>query len=533
MDKLLKPKDLDVLPNDSNAASVFKYWIAKLESFLQAVEIGQAANDPSMRVNRRGLLVNFLTPSVYQYIEDCETYEAAVAELKQVYVKTKNDVFARHLLVTRRQLPGESLQQFLQVLKTLSKDCTFRAVSAEQYRGELIRDTFINGLASAAVRQRLLVKDDFTLKAAFEQAYSLKRAQQQSSSYSKIVAASSVLLQRQRSANSLAVADTESAHDLVSESPPYGLAVTVEKKRCYFCGRPYHKRSRCPAWEEICHKCQKEGHYARVCMSKEKTLSSNVAALPESFLASVVGAPTSLQAAVINVQVDKLPARALLDTGATESYIHEQLLKELKPKSQGELSRISLASVGSSVQVHGFVLVLVKAFSHWYELKMGVVQELCADLILGQDFLKKHKLATFLMGGPSKATEVNQCNTCGVAAADIQPPRLFQFLNPKNRPKATPSRRFNLVDMQFIREEVEKLLAQGIIEPSWSPWRAQVLVTKDERHKRRMVIDYSQTIHRFTELYAYPLPRIDQQVNELAKCKWFSTLDLKSAIKCP
>ena len=43
-----------------------------------------------------------------------------------------------------------------------------------------------------------------------------------------------------------------------------------------------------------------------------------------------------------------------------------------------------------------------------------------------------------------------------------------------------------------------------------------------------MVIDYSQTINRFTALDTYPLPRIDQQVNELAKCKWFSTLDLKS-----
>ena len=88
--------------------------------------------------------------------------------------------------------------------------------------------------------------------------------------------------------------------------------------------------------------------------------------------------------------------------------------------------RISLASVGTSAQVCGFVLVSVKAFSHWYELKMGVVRELCADLILGQDFLKKHKSATFLMGGPlTQAIEVNQCNTCGVAAADIQPPRLF------------------------------------------------------------------------------------------------------------
>ena len=66
-----------------------------------------------------------------------------------------------------------------------------------------------------------------------------------------------------------------------------------------------------------------------------------------------------------------------------------------------------------------------------------------------------------------------------------------------------------------------------------APWRAQVLVTKDERHKRRMVIDYSQTINRFTGLDAYSLPRIDQQVNQLAKCKWFSTLDVKSAYQVP
>ena len=111
---MLKPKDVDVLPTDSNAASVFKHWIATFESCLQAVETGQAAIDPSVKVNRRGLLVNFLTPSAYQYTEDCETYEASVAELKRVYVKTKNNVFARHLLATRRQLPGESPQQFLQ-----------------------------------------------------------------------------------------------------------------------------------------------------------------------------------------------------------------------------------------------------------------------------------------------------------------------------------------------------------------------------------------------------------------------------------
>ena len=62
-----------------------------------------------------------------------------------------------------------------------------------------------------------------------------------------------------------------------------------------------------------------------------------------------------------------------------------------------------------------------------------------------------------------------------------------------------------------------------------SPWRAQALVTKNERHKKRMVIDYSQTINRFTELNAYPIPRIDEQINKIACGKVFSTLDLKWA----
>jgi len=43
------------------------------------------------------------------------------------------------------------------------------------------------------------------------------------------------------------------------------------------------------------------------------------------------------------------------------------------------------------------------------------------------------------------------------------------------------------------------------------------------------VIDYSQTINRFTQLDAYPLPRIEDKVAELSKCKFFNTLDLKSA----
>ena len=71
------------------------------------------------------------------------------------------------------------------------------------------------------------------------------------------------------------------------------------------------------------------------------------------------------------------------------------------------------------------------------------------------------------------------------------------------------------------------MLKEGIIEPSVSLWQAQVLVTSD-KNKKRMVVDYSGMINRFTELDAYPMPNIAKMVEDIAKYV-FSTLDLQSA----
>ena len=92
------------------------------------------------------------------------------------------------------------------------------------------------------------------------------------------------------------------------------------------------------------------------------------------------------------------------------------------------------------------------------------------------------------------------------------PPQLFANLTDDCRPIAIKSRKYSRDDLTFVDSEVKRLLEEGIIEPSESPWRAQVVVTKGESHKKRMVIDYSQTINRFTQLDAFPLPRISDMI---------------------
>ena len=115
--------------------------------------------------------------------------------------------------------------------------------------------------------------------------------------------------------------------------------------------------------------------------------------------------------------------------------------------------------------------------------------------------------------------------------ADVDPPTLFKSLPDKVKPIATKSRLFNKDDRAFIQDEISSLLAAGLIKRSDSPCRAQVMIARDEflRHKKRMCIDYSQTLNLFTELDAYPLLQIDEIINKLSKYKLFSTFDLKSA----
>ena len=107
--------------------------------------------------------------------------------------------------------------------------------------------------------------------------------------------------------------------------------------------------------------------------------------------------------------------------------------------------------------------------------------------------------------------------------------KLFYNIKEDCRPIACKSRKYSDSDKLFISEEVSKLLKAGIIKRSHSPWRAQVLITNDDRHRRRMVIDYSRTINKFTELDAYPLPRLDDMAFQVSRYKVYSALDLKSA----
>ena len=57
------------------------------------------------------------------------------------------------------------------------------------------------------------------------------------------------------------------------------------------------------------------------------------------------------------------------------------------------------------------------------------------------------------------------------------------------------------------------------------------MVVKDPyvQSKRRLAVDYSHTINRFTLLDVYSLPQIDETVNTIAQYSVYSTINLRRA----
>ena len=136
----MQPARFKTEPNFPGSDKKWKHWKSTFENFLLAV----ADKNP----DKLKTLINYVEPEVYDYISECTNYETALATLESIYIKPKNEIYSRHVLSTRVQQEGETLDQYLQTLNLMAKECDFKAVNASQNRDDYVRDSFINGISS-------------------------------------------------------------------------------------------------------------------------------------------------------------------------------------------------------------------------------------------------------------------------------------------------------------------------------------------------------------------------------------------------
>ena len=115
MEKLIRVEKFDVPPGDPNSGKSWKLWFRGFKYYLQSIQ----THEP----DKLEILFLNIGINVSDLIEDCTDYDSAIQRLQSTYVKTPNEVHARHLLSTRTQDSGEDVDAFVQELQKLSLDC--------------------------------------------------------------------------------------------------------------------------------------------------------------------------------------------------------------------------------------------------------------------------------------------------------------------------------------------------------------------------------------------------------------------------
>ncbi|KAG1935337.1 K02A2.6-like [Pimephales promelas] len=173
------------------------------------------------------------------------SFKDIVTMLQEHYAPKPLIIAERFRFHKRNQLEGESIAQFVAVLKRLSEHCEFGTTLSDT-----IRDRFVCGLRSETIQKRLLCESNLTLERAMEIGVSMEMAAKEAQELST----------------------ASQVHNVYSERVKQD-----DKRACYRCGKSSHMAQECWFKDKDCRNCGKKGHIERVCQNRKQNEKTNPA----------------------------------------------------------------------------------------------------------------------------------------------------------------------------------------------------------------------------------------------------------------
>jgi hypothetical protein len=87
--------------------------------------------------------------------------------------------------------------------------------------------------------------------------------------------------------------------------------------------------------------------------------------------------------------------------------------------------------------------------------------------------------------------------------------------------------RYSPTQKDEIERQVKEMLLNGVIHPSSSPFASPVLLVRKKDGSWRFCVDYRH-LNAITIKNKYPMPIVEELLDELSGAKWFTKLDMRS-----
>ncbi|XP_071054962.1 uncharacterized protein [Onthophagus taurus] len=319
--------------------------------------------------------------------EDKKDKEKIIRKLDAYFIPQRNKTVERHKFNSRIQIMGELFDSFLADLRKLVVNCDYGNL-----KDDLIADRIVCGIVDNRVKDRLLRETDLTLKTAIEICKAaeltevhIKNLEENSTQVGEIKKI------HQSSRNSSSDTNTRGKNNNKNDNRKQGSRSTggwkqnKEEKTCKRCGYKHEKK--CPAYGQICKKCEKPNHFARCCRSNDKSIhgieqkvdednkekdDGNEVVLYSLTRNSLTGNDWYQELYLININKT---IKFKLDTGAHINVIPEYMFKMFKIDQYLEDCKFIVKNYGgATLKVKGSCILTVELNSKRYKIKFIVIE---------------------------------------------------------------------------------------------------------------------------------------------------------------
>ena len=258
-------KQPEALKLEGNLASNWKIFKQRFQLFV-------SASGAKEKLKEEGQLVDLLlhvagndamtifNAFVYKENEKPHELKTVLTKFGEHFEPVVQDAWERWQLRQLKQNEGEKFDTYLTRLRTKAKDCQFPEAEVDNQ----IRDQLVQGVNSEKLREKLWRFEKLTLNDVMKVAHSFETAEEHCKTFQQAVKVSYVNKKTDYSRKQMTTAKADESADSRSTTGSTTRPQAQQKKPCRQCGY-MHKYGKCPAYGQMCKKCNGRNHFAKMC----------------------------------------------------------------------------------------------------------------------------------------------------------------------------------------------------------------------------------------------------------------------------
>ena len=523
------------------------------ETYVERVQHFFAANDVN-EDHKVPTLLSLIGSKTYSLLKDLllpekpadKTFDEIVSTLQKHLNPTPLEIAERFRFYKRNQQEGESVLNYVAVLRKLTTHCNFGS-----NLDETLRDRLVCGLNNQQIQKRLLAESKLKFSKAVDIAVAMETATRDATEIH-----SDLREEKPLGLDKLTLNRPSNRSDNISPSPVV----------CYRCGANTHVATECRFKKETCHKCGKKGHIQRVCRAQQNPGPSRPLPKPRfqksthaiekesdeygEFLNNLevhnVNKPSD-DIIWVEVSVEGQPLSMELDTGSAVSILpYDTFLAKFPDKKLEKTSTVLRTYTGEQIIPVGCLTMQVVHLDQSCLLPLHVVHTK-GPVLMGRDWLHTLRLdwKNIKLLRCSDPSQVNngmstqeKLSSLLDTYAEVFEDKLGTFKSAKakitlqegSQPQFRKARQVPYSLRPQVEEELKRLQSEGILSKvEWSDWATPIVPVPKHDGSVRICGDFKGTINPILQAQQYPLPRIEDIFAHLAGGKKFSKIDLRQA----